>query len=165
MENKLMLSTFYIASVTLANLIVHTFGPWTIPINAFFLIGLDLTLRNVLSFRTSKLQMMVLIIAAGIVTYVANPSAERIAIASSVSFVCAAIVDWTVFSMVRAGWIRKNATGSMAGAVIDSMLFPTLAFGSFLPMIVVTQVIAKTSGAVIWSLIFNRGVVRTQEGK
>jgi hypothetical protein len=41
----------YVVAITAANLTVAAFGPAVTPINAFFLIGLDLSLRNWLALR------------------------------------------------------------------------------------------------------------------
>ena len=160
MENRLIFSAVYIASIAVANLIVQRFGVWTIPLNAFFLIGLDLTLRNVLSFRTKPWQMGLLIVVAGLVTYLLNQAAGRIAAASSISFVCASIADWTTFAMSRSGWIRRNAKGSVAGSIVDSLLFPTLAFGSFSLPVVAAQIVAKTAGAIVWSFVLRPTGIR-----
>lgn len=45
----------YAAAMTSANLLVASFGPWVSPINSFFLIGLDLALRDFLHVRLSRL--------------------------------------------------------------------------------------------------------------
>ena len=39
---------------------------------------------------------------------------------------------------------------------VDSILFPTIAFGSFLPLIVLGQFAAKVGGGFVWSLLLNR---------
>jgi hypothetical protein len=36
--------------------------------------------------------------------------------------------------------------------MVDSLVFPTIAFGSFIPWVVAGQFIAKTLGGYIWSL-------------
>lgn len=76
----------YAVAMTCANLSIAAFGPWVSPINAFFLIGLDLALRDWLHVRLRVWQMGALIAATGLLTYILNPSAQHIAIASAVSF-------------------------------------------------------------------------------
>ena len=83
----------YAAAMIAANLIVAAFGPWVSPINSFFLIGLDLALRDRLHMTLKPLQMLALIVATGVLTYLFNPTISKIAIASSVSFMVAALVD------------------------------------------------------------------------
>jgi hypothetical protein len=41
---------------------------------------------------------------------------------------------------------------------VDSVLFPTIAFGAFLPAIVLGQFVAKVAGGAVWSWIL--GYVR-----
>mgnify|MGYP000387851087 CR=1 FL=1 len=94
----------YAAAMTLANLSVAAFGPAISPINAFFLIGLDLSLRDWLHVRVRPLQMLVLIAATGLLAYVLNPAAGAIAVASSVAFAAAALVDWAAFACLRGSW-------------------------------------------------------------
>lgn len=141
----------YAAAMIAANLIVAAFGPWVSPINSFFLIGLDLALRDRLHMTLKPLQMLALILGTGVLTYLFNPTITKIAIASSVSFMVAALVDWSVFKAVTGKWIRRSLWSNTAGAAVDSVLFPTLAFGVFLPHIVAMQFIAKIAGATIWS--------------
>lgn len=143
----------YAAAMIVANLIVALFGAWVSPINSFFLIGLDLTLRDRLHIVLKPLQMLALIVTTGLLTYLLNPTISKIAIASSVSFMAAALVDWCVFRTVTGSWIRRSLWSNAAGSAVDSMLFPTLAFGVFLPHIVALQFLAKTVGASIWSYL------------
>lgn len=84
----------YAAAMTLANLSVAAFGPAISPVNAFVLIGLDLALRDWLHVRLRAWQMGALICAAGALTYLLNPAAGKIAVASSCAFTVAALVDW-----------------------------------------------------------------------
>ena len=48
--------------------------------------------------------------------------------------------------------IRANAL-NVAGSVTDSLVLPTLAFGVFMPEIVMGQFIAKFVGSFLWSLV------------
>ena len=146
----------YAAAMTLANLLVAQFGPWVSPINAFILIGLDLTLRDWLHVRMKRWQMLALIIAAGLLTYALNPAAGRIAIASSVAFTAAGLVDWATFTRMRGSWLRRSNGSNVAGALVDSLIFPTLAFGSLMPAVVIGQFIAKVGGGALWALLLER---------
>lgn len=146
----------YTAAMILANLSVAHFGPVVSPINAFLLIGLDLALRDWLHFRLKAWQMLALIAGTGAATYILNPAAGMIAIASSVSFTAAALVDWTTFAKLRGSWLFRSNGSNLAGAAVDSLLFPTLAFGVLMPHIVAMQFAAKVSGGAIWSFLLNR---------
>lgn len=146
----------YALAMTIANLSVATFGPAVTPINAFVLIGLDLALRDWLHVRLKAWQMGVLIAATGLLTYALNPAAGMIAIASAVAFTGAAVVDWGVFAKLRGPWLFRANGSNVAGAAVDSLLFPTIAFGALMPHIVLAQFAAKVVGGYVWSVVISR---------
>lgn len=146
----------YAVAMTIANLLVAKFGPAVTPINAFVLIGLDLALRDWLHVRLKTWQMGALIAATGGLTYALNPSAGMIAVASAVAFTAAAIVDWSVFSRLSGSWIKRSNVSNVAGAAVDSLVFPTIAFGALMPHIVAMQFLAKIAGGAIWSIIIQK---------
>ena len=86
----------YAIAMTVANMLVATFGPSISPINAFVFIGFDLTLRDWLQVKLQPVQMGALIAGTGLLTYALDQSAGMIAIASAVSFTAAALIDWAV---------------------------------------------------------------------
>jgi len=143
----------YAAAMTLANLSIATWGPWVSPINAFVLIGLDLALRDWLHMRLKLWQMGALIGVSGLLTYALNPAAGQIAVASAVAFTAAAVVDWSVFIRLPGSWLRRANGSNVAGAAVDSLLFPTLAFGVLMPGIVLAQFVAKVAGGAIWAYL------------
>lgn len=146
----------YAIAMTAANLTIATFGPWVSPINAFFLIGLDLALRDWLHVRLKVWQMGVLIASTGALTFMLNPTAGHIAVASAVAFTAAALVDWITFIRLRGTWLVKANGSNIAGAAIDSLVFPTLAFGVLMPHIVAMQFIAKVAGGALWALVISK---------
>lgn len=148
----------YAAAMILANFSVAAFGPWVSPINAFVLIGLDLALRDWLHVRLRFWQMGALIASTGALTYLLNPAAGQIALASSVAFTAAALVDWGVFMRVPGSWLKRSNTSNVAGAAVDSLVFPTLAFGALMPQIVLAQFVAKVAGGTVWALLLRRNV-------
>ena len=146
----------YAAAMIFANLSVAAFGPWVSPINAFVLIGLDLALRDWLHVRLRVWQMGVLIAGTGALTYALNPAAGMIAIASSAAFTAAAVVDWATFARLRGSWMFRANGSNVAGAAVDSLVFPTLAFGALMPQIVLAQFAAKVAGGAVWAWIIGR---------
>lgn len=146
----------YAAAMTLANLSIAAVGPVVSPINAFVLIGLDLALRDWLHVRLRPLQMGCLILAAGGLTLLLNPAAGKIALASSVAFTAAALVDWATFVRLRGSWLFRANGSNMVGAAVDSLIFPTLAFGALMPHIVLLQFVAKVAGGALWSWALSR---------
>lgn len=152
------LIAIYALAMTLANLSISHWGPWVSPINAFLFIGLDLALRDWLHTRLKAHQMGGLIAATGLLTYLLNPSAGMIAIASAVSFTAAAVVDWAVFTKVAGTWMKRSTTSNIAGAAVDSLVFPTLAFGVLMPQIVALQFLAKVAGGTLWGYLISKRV-------
>lgn len=150
----------YAAAMTLANLSIAHFGPWVSPINAFVLIGLDLALRDWLHVRLKAWQMLALIVAAGSLTYLLNPAAGKIAVASSAAFTAAALVDWATFTRLHGTWLFRANGSNVAGAAVDSLIFPTLAFGALMPHIVALQFVAKVAGGAIWAWVLARTAQR-----
>lgn len=150
----------YAAAMTIANLTIAAFGPWVSPINAFILIGLDLALRDWLHIRLKLWQMGTLIAATGALTYVLNPAAGQIAVASAVAFTAAALVDWGTFARLRGSWMFRANGSNVAGAAVDSLVFPTLAFGVLMPHIVAMQFVAKVAGGALWAWLINKVAAR-----
>lgn len=150
----------YIGSLTLANLLVAWLGPWFSPINAFVLIGLDLVLRDKLHDRWQgdrlALRMFGIIAAAGLISWVINKDAGMIAIASVVSFMVAMTVDALIYQKLKnRPWFQRANGSNIGGAATDSVLFPTIAFGSLMPEIVALQFFAKVAGGFLWSLVID----------
>ena len=150
----------YASALIVANLTVAAWGPWVSPINAFLLIGLDLALRDWLHVRVKTWQMGTLILCTGLLTYALNPASGTIAIASATAFSAAALVDWMAFSMLRGSWLFRANGSNIAGAAVDSFLFPTIAFGVLMPEIIVLQFISKTIGGYIFSIALSKTVGR-----
>lgn len=142
----------------LANLSVAAFGPVISPLNSFLFIGLDLTLRDWLHVRLKAWQMTGLIVGTGAITFLLNPAAGQIAVASSMAFTAAALVDWATFARLKGSWMLRANVSNVAGAAVDSLLFPTIAFGALMPHIVVMQFVAKVGGGFVWAYLFRNKV-------
>ena len=146
----------YAVAMTLANLSIATFGMWVSPINAFVFIGLDLALRDWLQMKIKAWQMAILIAVSGGLTYALNQDAGMIAVASATSFTLAALADWAVFSKVTGSWFKRANVSNVAGAAVDSVVFPTIAFGVLMPEIIALQFMAKILGGAIWAYLLNK---------
>lgn len=146
----------YAFAMTAANISVAMFGPSVTPINAFVFIGLDLALRDLLHTKINRWQMLGLIAGTGLLTYVLNPAAGMIAIASAVSFTAAALVDWSIFARMAGSWMRRSNASNVGGAAIDSLLFPTIAFGALMPHIVLMQFVSKVLGGAFWAFVISK---------
>lgn len=151
----------YLVAIVAANMTVTLWGPSVSILNAFLFIGLDLTARDRLhdAWRGRGLvwKMGLLIAAGGLISYLLNRDAGPIAVASCVAFAAAALVDGVVYHLLRdrAYMVRVNGS-NIPGAAVDSLVFPTLAFGGFLPLVTLGQFAAKVAGGFVWSLILGR---------
>jgi queuosine precursor transporter len=160
MSNAILVAV-YIAAMAAANLLVWWLGKWFSPINAFALIGLDLTLRDVMQSRFTRWQIAGVIVVGGALTWLLNPGAAHIALASAVAFTVSASCDWAVYTWLRGkSWLVRSNGSNVVGAAVDSVLFPTIAFGSLLPAVIALQFVAKVCGGAMWSLALGRLVRR-----
>ena len=152
-------SAIFVLSIILANLTVAQFGPWVTPINAFLLIGLDLSLRDKLhdQWNGNPFKIGSLIIVAGIVSFFVNPATGMIAIASVMAFCLSMIADAFVYDKLKSKpWMIKSNGSNIAGSGIDSIVFPTIAFGSLMWQIVAMQFLAKVLGGFVWSIFLKK---------
>lgn len=160
--NEIMYVLIYITAVAAANLSVAHFGPVSTPFNAFLLIGLDLAIRDRLHLdwrgRALWARMAGLIAGAGIISYLLNPASGIVSVASLVAFSAAAAASAVVFQSTRRYPVLARANGAnVAGAALDSLIFPLIAFGTVFPTIAGLQFLAKVAGGAIWSwLVFRR---------
>jgi len=146
----------YAVAMTVANLLVARFGPAVTPINAFVLIGLDLALRDWLHVRLTRQQMLALVVSAGALTYALAPAAQIIAVASAAAFVLASAADWMVFSRLKGTWTKRSLGSNVVGAAVDSLVFPTIAFGALMPAVVAWQFAGKVAGGALWTWVIGR---------
>ena len=153
---KLIIIAVYISSVVLANLSASHFGIWVTPINAFLLIGLEITVRDLLHERLNHLQLIGVVLVAGVASYVLNADTQNIALASFLAVVASCFVDYFVFKRTTGSWLKKSNTSNVFSSATDSLIFPTVAFGSFNLGVVLLQFILKLSGGFLWSLLINK---------
>lgn len=154
----MILSIIYIAAICTANFSVHMFGPMVTPMNAFLFIGLDFVIRDKLHERIGVWRMLGLITVAGVISFAINPATDMIAIASVAAFALAAVTDAGVYqSLIHKPWLIKSNGSNVASSAVDSVVFPLIAFGAFMPWVVVGQFAAKVFGGAIWSWVL-RGI-------
>lgn len=161
--NTAFACSLFIAAIVAANFSVATFGPLVTPINAFLLIGLDLSLRDSLHDKWAGdnlvMRMGLLILTASAISYALNPATGIIALASCMAFGASSMADAAAYHAVRRSpfMVRANVSNTF-GAAVDSVLFPTIAFGVLMPEIVLMQFAAKIAGGAIWAALLNRRV-------
>lgn len=153
----------YLVAIVAANLSVAVFGPASAILNAFLFIGLDITTRDMLHERWEHknfwLRMGSLITAGAVLSWFLNRHAGRVALASLIAFAASGVADTLVYmAMHRFGRIRKVMGSNIVSAAVDSLVFPWVAFGAFMPLIVGGQFLAKVAGGFLWALALNRFV-------
>lgn len=151
-------SAIFISALVAANLLVAYFGPWFSIFNSFLLIGLDLSIRDKLhdSWKNKNLPIKMggLILVASVTSYLLNPATGMIAIASFVAFTLSMIADSLAYHyLADKSWFVRSNGSNIVGAGVDSIAFPTIAFGGLMPEIVALQFASKVFGGFIWAKI------------
>jgi hypothetical protein len=151
----------FVAATALANISISHFGPQAAPINAFVLIGLNLTLRDTIHDRWRGnglwLRMVAMLGCAGLVSYLLDTSTARIAIGSVLALTAAGVSDTATYELLhrKQYLVRCNASNVVSGAV-DSAVFFYVAFGGAPVEVLLTQWAVKVFGGGAWSLIIGR---------
>jgi uncharacterized PurR-regulated membrane protein YhhQ (DUF165 family) len=146
----------YLSAMVIANLTVHWFGPAVTPLNALLLIGLDLSLRDRLQEKYGLYASLGLVLAAGAISYALNPASGQIAIASVCAFLAAGIVDAAAYSKIKGSILTRMNGSNTLSALVDSVVFPTIAFGALMPHIVAMQFAAKVIGGAVFAYLLTR---------
>ena len=152
----------YLVAIVLANLLIVWVGPTISIVNAFFLIGLDLSLRDKLHdlWQGDRLwiKMLVLICTGSFLTILINYDALPVALASATAFLTSGLGDAFTYERLKSKtFLVRSNSSNVTGSLIDSLVFPILAFG-FPPLwgIVFGQFVAKIFGGAIWSFAINK---------
>jgi len=156
-----MTALIWITAMVAANLSASHFGPISTIPNALLFIGLDLTLRDRIHDKWAGKglwpKMIGLVATAGLVTWFISRDAGIIAIASSVALVLSQLADAIVYAMGERWrkFFRVNGS-NVASAIVDSVAFPTIAFGGFIWWATLGQALAKIFGGLLWYPIVMR---------
>lgn len=145
----------YLLAIVLANLLVAQFGKISVLWVGFLFIGFDLTARDKLheAWNGDRLivKMGLLIASGSILSWFINRNAGLIAIASFTAFGSAAIVDTLVYQLLhKQDYLLKVNGSNIVSAMVDSLVFPTIAFGGFLPSVTLGQFAVKVLGGMVW---------------
>jgi len=157
----------YLSAIVLANLSTAFFGIWSTPANAFVLVSFNLLGRDLLHDLWEKygrlglwVRMLCLIGIGGLISWLLNADAGRIAVASVTAFCAAELADFLVYTWLKDKGkkrvIRANGSNTVS-AIVDSLTFITIAFG-WPPVLLACagQILAKVCGGAVWAWIFVR---------
>lgn len=147
---------------------ITRYGPIALPFTGAVLIPLDMTARNVLHelWRGGYLfvKMGVLIAAGATVSFATGGSSQAVSVASFVAFASAGAADSVTYQWLvsRPAMVKMNASNAVA-SVVDSVLFPLIAFGYISLPIMAAQATLKFTGGLVWSLAGRHLVARVSK--
>jgi len=139
----------YALTIVGANWAVHTFG--LVPVGfglyapaGIYFVAAALVLRDGVQYALGKRwALIVMAVGVGLSAIVAGP---KLAVASAAAFAISESVDFALFTWVAPRWALAVLAGGAAGAVADSMVFLSIAFGSL--ALLPGQVLGKLYGVV-----------------
>lgn len=154
-----VLVALYLGAIVAANWAVSTFGQAALPFTAFLLIPFDLVTRDVLHERWEKRElwfhMLCLVSAGSVISYALAAATPRVAIASAVAFACAGGVDAVSYHLLGHWGTAVRMNGSNAfSSVVDSIVFPLIAFSVVNPSLSAAQAASKFVGGIVWSVVY-----------
>jgi hypothetical protein len=141
-----------------ANLAISTYGAAMLPVTAFLLIPFDMTARNVLHelWRRDWLiaKMGFLIFAGASLSYFLGGADASVCVASFVAFLAAGGTDSIIYQLLfdRPAMVKMN-TSNAGAAIVDSIVFPLVAFGTIGIGIMLAQSSLKFLGGLAFSFI------------
>lgn len=140
---KLFLAGAFLACIPAANWLIGNVGtrcipngPCLIPVgfglmapSGVLLIGAALALRDAVQEMMGRAWVFALLVAGSALSLIFSPPA--LAVASAAAFLVAELADWTVYDRLRRRAMAWAVLASgMVGAVLDSLLFSAIAFGT-----------------------------------
>jgi uncharacterized PurR-regulated membrane protein YhhQ (DUF165 family) len=157
-EQAMGLVVLFLLAIAGANLTIAAYGPVAVIPVAFTFVALDLVARDGLhelwKGRHLVLKMGALIAAGGVLSGLLNADAIRIAVASCLAFTIAQTVNGLGYwALERRPRLVKINASNVPAALADSIVFLSVAFGGFMPALIVGQTLAKVAGGVLWSLL------------
>lgn len=124
----------YIATILAANWAIVRFGVVPVgfglvaPAGVYFA-GLAFTLRDLVQERFGRLWTLGAILTGAGLSVLISP---EFALASGVAFLFSELADFAVYTPLRRRhWLGAVVASNTVGLIVDSMLFLSLAFGSF----------------------------------
>jgi hypothetical protein len=147
----------YLGAIIGANWAVREFGPVPVapglvaPAGVYF-VAAALILRDAAQYGIGRAWALA-VMAAG-VALSATVAGRQLALASGAAFAFSELLDFALFTWVAPRWALAVLAGGVAGAVADSVVFLSIAFGSlaFLPGQVIGKCygIALAAGVIAW---------------
>ena len=144
----------YVAAIVAANWLVTRFG--MVPVGfglaapaGVYVVGVALVLRDIVQVSLGRRIMLVALALGVVLSYVISD--PFVAQASALAFGFSELLDFALFTWIAPRWARAVLIAGLAGAVLDSIIFLSVAFGSlaFLP----GQIVGKSYGILLASVV------------
>ena len=158
-----MSALFYLGSIILANILVHTFGLVTVfgltfPAGAAA-VGLTFSARDFVQERYGKYGCWLWMLVASLITFVFNP---ELALASVCAFLIAEFSDWVIYTTSRGSFEKRLLASNLISIPLDSVVFVLLAFGPVWPAIWGQTIVKMVSSLLVLPLL-RAGKIRAYE--
>lgn len=156
-----MSAVFYLGSIVLANILVHSLGIVTVfgltfPAGAAA-IGLTFSARDFVQERYGTYGCWFWMLVAAVITFAFN---RQLAIASVCAFVVAEVSDWAIYTYAGGNIEKRLVLSNLVSTPLDSLVFVLLAFGPLWPAIWGQTIVKMLSSLVVLPL-FKNGRMRT----
>ncbi len=145
----------YLLAFVIANFVVLWFGSNGLIFTALFLIPFDFVMRCVFheTWKGFELiaKMFILVLVAGVITYLINHETHKIAVASIIGFTAAQIFAGFMYQIsIKKSYLLKVNTSDAIGIIVDSISFQLFAFGTVNWYIFSSQFMLKIIGGLFW---------------
>lgn len=147
--------SIYLIAFVLANFIVLWYGSSGLIFTALFLIPFDFVMRCIFhetwSGKKLLINMIILVITSGVITYLINYETKKIAIASISGFTVAQIFAGLFYQIAinKKYFIKVNGSDAI-GIIFDSIVFQLVAFNIIDWKIFISQFVLKIIGGMFW---------------
>jgi queuosine precursor transporter len=138
-------SLLFVATIVAANYVTTKYG--VVPIGfglvataGTYFVGLAFILRDVVQDLLGRWVVAVIVVGAALSFAISSPA---IAVASAAAFLASELADLAVYTPLRRrGYLRAAVASNIVGALVDTVLFLTIA-GFPLGKVLVGQVVGK----------------------
>lgn len=149
-----MSAIFYLGSIVIANLLVHTMGIVSLFGLSFpagtVAIGLTFSARDFVQERYGKFGCWAWMLLASVITLAFN---RQLALASVSAFVIAECCDWVIYTRAGGGFEKRLLLSNLISTPLDSAVFVLLAFGPVWPAIWGQTIVKLLSSMLVLPLI------------
>ena len=154
---------FYLGSIILANILVHSLGivhvfGLTFPAGAAA-VGLTFSARDFVQERYGKYGCWAWMLIASLITFAFN---RQLVLASVCAFFIAEFSDWIIYTKTRGSFEKRLLASNLISIPLDSVVFVLLAFGPVWPAIW-GQTIIKMISSMIVLPFFKNGKIRSYQ--